>query len=159
MNDSVRPEWMKKKQAEQESAARAEDLRQQRIVAAALLIDRDGQKFWKELKEKLAIAVEFLPDLKLAGLISPTGDDALRILINKPGVFANQTYTDLFYNREAKEIRCGILNGGMYSLGFCVVTDENRVTVISSRQSGVMDPEAAAQYIMENMIHYIESQS
>ncbi len=150
---------MRKKRAEREAAARAEDLRQQRIGAAALLIDRDGQKFWKELKEKLAIAVEFLPDLKLAGLISPTGDDALRILVNKPGVSANQTYTDLFYDREAKEIRCGILNGGMYSLRFCVVTEENRVVVTSSRQSGMMDPEAAAQYVMEKMIDYIESQS
>ncbi|MGC2475807.1 MAG: hypothetical protein WA485_15810 [Candidatus Sulfotelmatobacter sp.] len=159
MNDSVKPEWMRKKQAEQEAVARTEDLRQQRIVAAELLIGRDGQKFWKELKEKLAIAVEFLPDLKLSGSISPTGDDAIRILVNKPGVCANQTYTDLFYNREAKEVRCGILNGGMYSLGFCVVTNENRVAVISSRQPGVMDPEAAAQHVMEKMMDCIDSQA
>jgi len=159
MNDSVKPEWMRKKQAEQEATARAEDLRQQRIIAAALLIDRDGQKFWKELKEKLAIAVEFLPDLKLSGSISPVGDNAIRILVNKPGPFANQAYTDLFYNSEAKEIRCGILNGGMYSLGLCVVTDENRVAVISSRQPGAMDSEAAAQHIMVKMIDSVESQS
>jgi hypothetical protein len=159
MNGSVKPEWMRKKQAEQEAAAKTEDLRQQRIVAAALLIDRDGQKFWEELKKKLAVAVEFLPDLKLTGSISPTGNDAIRILVNKPGMFANQTYTDLFYNREAKEIRCGILNGGMYSLRFCLVTDESRVAVISSRQSRVMDTEAAAQHVMEKMIDYIESQS
>jgi len=158
MNDWVKPEWMRKKQAEQEAAAKAEDLRQQRIVDSALLIDRDGLKFWKELKEKLAIAVEFLPDLKLAGSISPTGVDAIRILVNKPGVSLNQTYSDLFYNREAKEIRCGMQNRGMYSLGFCVVTDENRVVVASSGRAGVMGPEAAAQFVMERMIDYIESQ-
>ena len=159
MNDSVKPEWMRKKQAEQEAAVRAEDLRQQRVVAAALLINRDGQKFWKELKEKLAIAVEFLPDLRLAGSISPTSDDAIRILANKPGVLASQTYTDLSYNREAKEIRCGTLNRGIYSLRFCVITGENRVAVISSLRPGVMGPEAAAQHVMEKMIDCIESQS
>ena len=122
-----------------------------------MLLDRDGQRFWKEFKEKLAVAVGFLPDLKLAGSISSTGDDALRISMNKPGVFLNQTYTDLFYNREAKEIRCGILNGGMYSLEFRVVAEENRVVVVSSRQSGLMDPEAAVRCVIEQMIDSIAS--
>jgi len=73
MNDSVKPEWMKKKQSEQEATAAETEIRRQRAENAALLIDKEGQKFWKEIKEKLAIAVEFLPDLKLKGVISPTG--------------------------------------------------------------------------------------
>jgi len=157
MNDLVKPEWMKKRQAEQEATTTEQELRRQRADAAALLIDRDGEKFWKDLKEKLAIAVEFLPDLKLEGLISPQGKDALRIAVSKPGVFLNQTYTDIFYNRDAKQLRCGLLNKGIYNLMFCV-TGDGRVMVNDLRDSGTMNADGAAQHIMELMIDQIESQ-
>jgi len=91
-------------------------------------------------------------------VISPTGDDALRIQMNKPGIYPNQTYTDMYYSRDAKEIRCSQLNMGIFKLSFCI-TGTDRVAVIDLQgDSGAMDAEVAAQYVMERMIKYIEAQ-
>src|SRR4029077_8907977 len=149
----IKPDWMKKKQEEQEAAARELEVRRQPSADAVSVIEKDGPRFWKELKEKLVIAVSFLPNLNLTGSITTVGDvssaDAIRVTINKPGTSLNQTYTDLYFNIDAKQIRCGTLNGGVYTL-LLGVTPDRRVEVIRpSKQSKAMAADATSQYVME----------
>jgi hypothetical protein len=156
MNDSLMPEWMKKKKAEQESASAKEETRQQRTVTASLLIERDGPNFWKELQEKLEIGVQFLPQLGFTGSTTTFGG-GVRVSVSSPGVFANQTYTDLFWTHELGGIRCSGLNIGAYTLQFRI-TPDNRVAVLSSRSGyDLMNPYDACEYVMKLMIDLIDS--
>lgn len=156
MNDSLMPEWMKKKKAEQESASVKEEARQQRAVTFdSLLIKRDSRKFWKELQQKLEIAVRFLPELGLTGSTSPLGD-GVRVAVSCPGVLPIQTHTDLFWTQEVGGIRCSGLNIGFYILQFRVTPDK-RVAVLSSRGgSDLMNPEQACEHVMQVMMDLID---
>ncbi len=158
MNDSLMPEWMKKKKVEQESASVQEEASQQRVVTfASLLIKKDGRKFWRELQEKLGISVRFLPALGLTGSTSPLGN-GVRVSVSCPGVLPIKTYTDLFLTQEVGGIRCSGLNIGAYTLQFRV-TPDNCVAVLSSRGGrDLMNPEEACEHVMKLMIDLIDSQ-
>ena len=155
MNDVLMPEWMKKKHEADELAKAKEEARQQKLMTAALLIEREAPKFWKQLQEKIAIAVEFLPKLDMTGSITTFGS-GMRVSVSCPGVFANQTYTDLFFNGEVRKIRCTTLNGGVYTLQFTVGPDDT-VGVESSRDAIFMNVDQASEYVMRKMIEVIES--
>src|ERR1035438_10281085 len=111
MNDPLIPEWMKKKktekteQTEQGSASAKEEVRQRPIVTfASLIIEKDSQKFWRELQVKLRISVQFLPELGLTGSTSSFGS-GVRVSVSFPGILPIRTYTDLFWAKEAGGIR------------------------------------------------------
>jgi hypothetical protein len=164
MNDPLIPEWMKKKktekteQTEQGSASAKEEVRQRPIVTfASLIIEKDSQKFWRELQEKLRISVQFLPELGLTGSTSSFGS-GVRVSVSFPGILPIRTYTDLFWAKEAGGIRCSGRNIGAYILQFRV-TPDNRVAVLSSRGGNdLMNPEEACEHVMKVMIDLIGSQ-
>jgi hypothetical protein len=116
--------------------------------SASELIERAGQEYWWRLQEKLAIGVEFLPDGELSGSIT-TFEGGLRVTITRIGAF-NQTHTDIFYKRNATEIRCSTHDSGLYTLRFCV-TPDNQVAVTSARGVDHMNPDQASEFIMQSM--------
>jgi hypothetical protein len=154
MNDSLMPEWMKKKQQQNELLEAKREAERQREMAAHNLIQLKAPGFLKELEEKLAIAVEFLPKLQMEGLLT-SFIGGLRVSVSKPGIFANQTYTDLHIN--TRDIRCTMLNGGAYTLPFAVVSDTEIGVAYDSMSGAVMNASKASEYIIGRMIDMIES--
>src|SRR4051812_7699204 len=120
-NETPVPEWMKKKQEENDLAESREQARLHRIAAGQLFVEMNAPKFWMNLLEKLKIAVDALPILKMAGSYTAIGHDSVRINVSSPGLFANFTYTDLF--RDDNGIRCSTVDAGVYHLLFCVIGD------------------------------------
>lgn len=155
-SEKLVPEWMQKKQRDAELAEAREEARLQRQLAAERLIEIEGPCFWKALLGHLKIAVDALPVLKLAGSLSPVGLESVRISMNRPGIFPNMTYVDLF--RDAVQIRCSVLNGGVHNLRFCAISD-TAIAVLPGQDSHTpMTAEMASQYIIQSMIDVIERQ-
>lgn len=153
MNDSLMPEWMKKKIEREAQGKNREEASKQRAMAAASLLQLKIPEYWQRLKEKLAIAVEFLPKLDMQGQITPSGDKGLRISVSRPGIFANQTFTDIFLAPRA--ITCTGLNLGTYTLMFCVVSD-TEIAVMLDGMGEPMNPDQASEYIMRQMVELID---
>lgn len=153
MNDTLMPEWMKRKQGKKEAEeARAEAVRQ-RDMAMSNLVQLKFPDFWKSLTEKLAIAVEFLPKLDMQGELTPM-NVSIRVSVSRPGIFANQTYTDLF--PTSREIKATMLDGDAYTLPIVAVSDSEIAVTVTGGHSP-MNAEKAAEHIMSRMIELIES--
>jgi hypothetical protein len=153
MNDSMMPEWMKKKVEQETREKHREGASRQRDVVAANLLQLKAPEYWQRLKEKLAIAVEFLPKLNMQGQITSSGDKGFRISVSRPGVFANQTFTDVFLAPRA--VTCTGLNLGAYTLMFCVVSD-TEIAVMLNGMGEPMNPDQASECIMRQMVELIE---
>ena len=112
-------------------------------------IEKAGPEYWRALQEQLVAAVDVLPDGELSGSITTFGG-GLRVTVTRIGAF-NQTHTDIFYTRNATEIRCSTHDSGLYILKFCV-TPDNQLAVKSARGVDPMNPAQASEYIMQSMI-------
>lgn len=154
------PEYLKKKheQLAEEESLRQVSAAQQR--ADELLIANLAPKFWKQLTEKLHLAVDSfpaLPSLKLDGKLTSFVPNQVRIEMHRRGLRLNGTHTDLFFDGRA--ICCTTLGDGVYTLNFCVLSD-TEIGVVSSQSPGMgMDAEYASQYVIERMMGLLERQS
>lgn len=155
MNDSMMPDWMKKKKEQEDLASAKEEARRQRDLAVSNLIELKSPEFWKRLKEQLAIAVEFLPGLNLSGQITDAVG-SVRVSMSKAGVFANQTYTDLALHPG--HIHCTTLNGGVYDLNFAGYSDTEICVIEGNTYTPPLNPEEAAKLILEKMMAIIRRQ-
>lgn len=153
-DETLVPEWMKQRQIESELAEAKEDARLHRVVAAGLLIEREGPKFWQQLMKELKIAVDALPVLKMQGSYTLIGQDGARIDVSSPGIFANFTYTNMF--RDDVGIRCSTLDAGAYRLLFRVVSNTEIGVVDEHREGAPMNPSLASQYVLGRMVDLIE---
>jgi hypothetical protein len=159
--DKLIPEYLKKKheQVEAEESRRQVTSAQQR--ADELLISNQWSKFWKQLTEKLHLAVDSFPDLpylKLDGKLTPFVKNQVRVEMHSTGgLRLNGTHTDLFC--DGHSIHCTTLGDGVYTLKFCILSD-TEIGVESSRSRGTgMDAEQAAQYVIDRMMALLERQS
>ena len=153
MNDTLMPEWMKRRQGKKEAGEARAEAAKQRDLAFSNLLQLKCPDFWRSLTEKLGIAVEFLPKLNMQGRLTPL-NPGVRISVSRPGAFANQTYTDLF--PTLSEIKATMPDGGAYTLPFVAASDtEIAVTVVEGHSP--MNADKAAEYIMTRMIELIES--
>jgi len=155
MNDLMMPEWMKKKQEQTELAEANREAAKQREIAAHTLIQLKAPDFWRRLKEQLAIAVEFLPKLNLEGQITDMFG-SLRVSMRCPGVFPNQTYTDL--SLQPRSIHCTTLNGGSYDLIFSTYSDTEICVLEGNTYTPPLNPEEATKLILEKMMGIIRKQ-
>jgi hypothetical protein len=155
MNDTLMPEWMKKKQEQVELENAKQEAIRQRDLAVASLIQLKSPDFWKRLKEQLGIAVEFLPKLGLQGQITDTFE-SVRVSMSRPGAYPNQTYTDL--SLQPRSIHCTTLNGGAYELNFSTHSDTEICVVQSNTYTPPLNPEEAAKLILEKMMEIIRKQ-
>jgi hypothetical protein len=156
MNDSMMPDWMKKKQEKNELEEAKAEVRQQHAMAAANLLEIKRPSFWLQLREQLAIAVHSLRKFNMAGQISEHSGDSMRIAVSRPGILVNQTYTDLFFKPSG--ITATGLNLGAYTLTFCVLS-ETEIGVSADGSVDAMGSPEAARYIMERMINLIDLRS
>jgi hypothetical protein len=117
---------------------------------AYLVVDKEKQAFWTALQRKLTADVEALPDTDFFGTITPFVG-GVRITLNRPGMAFNQTYTDVFYKPELREIRCSVLNSAPYTLRFCVAAG-NQVAVTTTLGAGQMNADQASQHIVKLML-------
>jgi hypothetical protein len=149
------PEWMKSIQAEVELEEARGQAIAQRNRAAVLLIQAERPKFWQHLIEKLKIATDALPNLKLAGRFSPGIESrGIRISMSHPGLFVSQTHTDLFLDSDC--IRCTGLDIGFYNLRFCAVSNSEIAVTDEQGDGHPMDPDQASEYVMRRMIDLLE---
>lgn len=156
MNDSMMPEWMKKKVEQDAREKHKEEAGRHRVPAASNFLQLKIPEYWQRVKEKLAIAVEFLPKLNMQSQITPSGDKGFRISVSRPGVFTNQTFTDVFLAPRA--ITCTGLNLGAYTLMFCVVSD-TEIGVMVDGMGEPINADQASEYIMRKMVDLIELHS
>ena len=155
MNDSMMPEWMKKKQEQIESTEAQREAARQRDLAASNLIQLKAPDFWNRLKKELAIAVEFLPKLNLQGQITDTFG-SVRVSMSRPGVYPSQTYTDL--SLQPRSIHCTALNGGSYDLNFSIYSDTEICVIESNTYTPPLNPEEATKLILEKMMGIVKKQ-
>jgi hypothetical protein len=153
MNDALVPEWMKKKRQEHELADANKEAARIREVEASLLLRQEGPKFWSQLQQSLAIAVDSLPVLKLTGLLSRS-DDGIRIEVFYHYLIPIQTYTDIVYDPGSAVIRCSTMSGGICQLYLCVASN-NEITVMAELGGLPMNPEQASEFIMRPMVDYV----
>lgn len=148
-SENVVPGWMKQKRQEIEAATLKRELDDRRALTAHLLVERDGPKFWKSLKEKLNITVNALSSIGLTGSFSsPINSAHVHIEVLRPGNFPNLTNVDLhFYGNK---ICCTGLTGA-YEL--CMGTKYNNKVGAQSagRPTAYLDADQASEFVMRRM--------
>lgn len=159
--DRLIPEYLKKKheQVEAEESQRQVTAAQQR--ADELLISIQWSTFWKQLTEKLHLAVDSFPALPFLGLdgkLTSFVPSQVRIEMHRiGGLRLNGTHTDLYC--DGHTIRCTTLGDGVYTLKFCVLSD-TEIGVVSSQSPGIgMNAEQASEYVIDRMMALKERQS
>lgn len=159
--DGLIPEYLKKKHEQME----AEESRRQLVAAQRradeLLISNQREKFWKQLTEKLHLAVDSfpaLPALRLDGKLTSFVPNQVRVEMHRiGGPHLSTTHTDLYCH--GKTINCNTLGDGVYDLDFCILSDAE-IGVVSSQKPGIaMDAEHAAEYVIERMMAIVERQA
>jgi hypothetical protein len=83
MKDDLVPGWMNKLKTESELAEAEAESERQRRSDAALVVESDGPKFWQQLQEALAVAVQSLGVLKLTSSFTSSGG-GIRISVSNP---------------------------------------------------------------------------
>jgi hypothetical protein len=155
MDESLVPEWIKKRRQEDEIAeAKRETVRQQ-AVDASLLLKQQAPKFWHRLQQSLAIAVDSLHVLKLSGSIAQYSE-GIRIEVIYYHLVPIQTYTDVIFDSAREVIRCTTMSGGICQLCLCM-TPNDEVAAITDLGGSPLNPEQASEYIMRPMVDYVSA--
>jgi hypothetical protein len=155
MDDSLVPEWIKKRRQEDEIAEAKRDSIRQQAVEASLLLKQEAPKFWSQLQQSLAIAVDSLHVLRLSGSIAQYSE-GIRIDVIFHHLVPIQTYTDIIYDSAREIIRCTTMSGGICQLGLCM-TSNNEVAAIADLGGLPMNPEQVSEYIMRPMVDYVSA--
>src|SRR5271156_2017418 len=121
MNDVLVPGWIKELESKAEAAKREREASAHRDIAAALVVNTEGPKFWHQLLRELAINAEALQRINIRGSSSEPsdsqgGEQHCRVQLSLLGLFPAQTYTDLFYTPGDSKIRCHTLEGAAFEL-------------------------------------------
>ena len=153
VEENLIPEWIKKKQVEFALEEAQVEARLQRQLAAKLFVQSESPRFWERLVDKLKIAVDALPVLKIEGSLNKDSDRHVRIFMRMPGIFPNETYTNLFLDDQ--RIRATTLDDGSYTLDF-IIPRENCLSVMTTGEGITMSPDRAHEYIMSRMILLLE---
>jgi len=154
-NEKLMPDWMREMQVDIELAEEKQRATAQRDHAASLLIQLERPRHWQHLREKLKIAADALPSLKLRGQFLIRGDDGMRISMNRSGLFASKTWTDLYLDQRC--IRCTTLDAGSYNLQFRAISETEIAVIDEQGYAQPMDTDGAVKFIMRRMIKLIES--
>jgi hypothetical protein len=155
MDEALVPEWMKKRRQEDELAETKKEAARQQAIDASLLLKQEGPKFWSQLQQSLAIAVDSLPVLKLAGSITQYSE-GIRIDVIYYHLVPIQTYTDIIYDPGRAVIRCTTMSGGICQLCLCMAS-HNEIAVLSELDGLPMNPEQASEFIMRPMVDYVSA--
>jgi len=150
MDEARIPAWMKKLLQERELAEARRNTDRKQEVEDSLLLQQEGPKFWNQLQQSLAIAVDSLPVLQLTGSISHFSE-GIRIEVVYYHLIPVRTYTDISYDPASAVIRCSTMNGGICQLYLCVANN-NEIVACSELDGPSMDPEQAAEFIMRPMV-------
>jgi hypothetical protein len=155
MDEALVPEWMKKKRQEDELVETKKEAARLQAVEASLILKQEGPKFWSQLQQSLAIAVDSLPVLKLTGSITQYSE-GIRVEVIYYHLVPIQTYTDIIYDHGRAIIRCTTMQGGICQLCLCVASN-NEIAVISELGGLPMNPEQASEFIMCPMVDYVSA--
>jgi hypothetical protein len=150
MDEARIPGWMKKLQQEHALADARKDAARKQAVENSLFLRQEGPKFWSQLQQSLAIAVDSLPVLKLSGSISHFSE-GIRIEVVFYHLIPVQTYTDISYDPGSAVVRCSTMSGGICQLYLCVA-DNNEIVAFSELDGPPMNPEQAAEFIVRPMV-------
>jgi len=150
MDKALVPEWIKKMRQEDELAEAKKEAARRLEVEASPLLQQEGPRFWDQLQQDLAVAVDSLPVLNVSGSISRFSE-GIRIEVVYYHLIPVQTYTDIFYDPSIAVIRCSTMSGGICQLYLCALPD-NEVAAIAELDGPPLDPEQASEYILRPMV-------
>ena len=158
MNYVLIPEWIKKIKAKDDAERSAAEIAKQKAEIASLRIKQDGPEFWRQLLKELAINAESLSEIGLQGSLSKSADseseEHCRVHVAM-GTIVRQAYTDLVYKSGSPTIHCRTVESEVERLYFTIDSTSPALTLLPEGGSSHMDPERAAQYIVERLVRLI----
>jgi hypothetical protein len=159
MADQILPAWMMELKARKELEQAQATANIQKKLAAQKSIEVGAPGFFKQLIKELYIAVNGCETLALRGLLITNKKDRNEeqrwsISISALPPVARQACTDLFYATGDLSIRCLPSPGEPFNLEF-VADDSGTVFVISKLHPRPLNPEKAAQSLLEPMLEAV----
>jgi hypothetical protein len=156
MDEALVPQWMKNMRQEDELAEAKKESARRLEVEASPLLQQEGPRFWDQLQQSLAVAVDSLPVLNLSGSISRFSE-GIRIEVVYYHLVPVQTYTDIFYDPGIAVIRCSTMSGGICRL-YLRALPGKEVAAIAELDGPPLDPERASEYILRPMVDSVRVQ-
>jgi len=157
MTDSLVPTWIKNIKAQREAEENRSQVASQRYALASKILLTDGPAFWKQFLKDLQITVDSLPLIGLRASMADLGGksprESVQISIVRESLLPAQLYTNLYYDAPGSNIRCFPQVGSSFELQFGFYGDR---LMVSCDDSGPMNPEQAAEYIIHAMVEKIE---
>jgi hypothetical protein len=156
VSDMLVPDWIKEKEAENKLTEAEREAEEQRQRAATLVIERDGPEFWEQLVREFSFNTNSLPRIGLQGSVDllpcfTPPERSCRVSVVSPKSFARQASTDLSYIAGQREIRCSIVNGGVFTFQLCVVEGE-QVRAFRGGQTTALTAKEMAEQIVKRMV-------
>lgn len=133
------PEWMKQAEAKRELAQAKTDIKEKGRIIAEMKIAQEGPSFWKDLLEKLAIRIEFLPKVhpKIQGRMSrghgEGGEFFCRLDIGLRDVIPEVRHVNMYYRPGGSVIRYWPDVGKHSDLLFCLTAEKGGSSWMSVR--------------------------
>lgn len=155
--DSLVPDWIQKKKAEQDRKAASDQTSALEKALSDKTIQADGPAYWKQLQKDLQITLEALAALNITGHISkvpplPGHNEGIQIHVAVPNRNGQQ-YLNLYYANGGPEIeRYPISEIGTSRMPFGVV----RGNVVLYGMRDPLTPEQAAQFFIEPMVEALQ---
>ncbi len=156
MDEALVPQWMKRMRQEDELAEAKKESARRLEVETSPQLQQEGPRFWDQLQQSLAVAVDSLPVLNLSGSISRFSE-GIRIEVVYYHLIPVQTYTDIFYDPSIAAIRCSTMSGGVCRLYLRALPD-NEIAAIAELDGPPLDPEQASEYILRPMVDSVRIQ-
>jgi hypothetical protein len=160
MNAALIPEWIKREAERQERETLQANTDSDSKTVAELTIKAETPEYMRQFVKELMLAADGLSELpqNVAGsvLYRPSeAESQCRVSVQRLGLVARQTYTDLFHTANSLMVRCHTLGGKAFQLHFSVRPDGRGIGLIASDSFAVMNPEKAAEYIVRPMMQWV----
>lgn len=156
-DDSMVPEWMRKKQEERERSEAERMRTENERFTAAFTVSRKAPQFWQSLKEKLHISVHSLDVLKLTGSFSSTTatPNHVHIEVLRPGNFPNISNADIHFDSDAGTIRAtGLI--GAHTFPLVARYNEEVGAQVQGRTTAFLNSDSLAEHIMRLLVDQAE---
>lgn len=157
MNDSIKPNWVKRRESQTILIEVKREAVREQERAALLMIEADGPDFWRQLILELRVNADAIGGLGASGKVDShydesTHEEMCRIDVVKKGPIIGMTYAGIFYKPGDTKIRSLTKEGEAVTYTFCVLPRCAGLRVMPSDEIEPKTAREMAESIVEKLL-------
>lgn len=156
MNDSIKPNWVKRRASKTIVIEAKREARTEREKAALKKFESEGPEFWRQLLLELRVNADALGEIGASGKVDShydegTNEEICRVDVVKKGPIIGMTYVAIYYKPGDTKIRSHTKEGEATIYTFCVLPGRDGLRVVSSDGVEPLTARGMAEKIVEEL--------